>query len=46
MADRDGTLYGEEVVPDEIVSGTATGDPATDPVLGAAVTWLQAQSCS
>ena len=40
MADRTGRLYGEEVPPDEIVEGPKTGDPATDPALGAAIEWL------
>lgn len=46
MADRNGTLYGVEVVPDEAVAGTKTGDRATDAALDAAVTWLNDQSCS
>jgi hypothetical protein len=47
MVDRLGTVYGEELEPDEVVTGGAkTGDPVTDAALGAAVTWLQAQSCS
>lgn len=46
MADRTGMLYGGQLVPDEVVSGTKTGDPADDAVLGAALTWLQAQTCS
>ena len=46
MADRDGTLYGEALAPDEVVAGSKTGDPATDAALDAAVTWLQAQICS
>jgi hypothetical protein len=47
MADRLGTLYGTELMPDEVVSGgTKTGDVASDVVLGAAVSWLEAQVCS
>jgi carboxyl-terminal processing protease len=47
MADRLGTVYGQELVPDEfVVGGTKTGDVATDAVLDAAVTWLQGQVCS
>lgn len=46
VADRLGTVYGEELVPDELVAGgEKTGDPATDDVLAAAVDWLDAQSC-
>ena len=46
MADREGTLYGQRVVPDELVFGAKTGDRATDAALDAAVTWLNAQSCA
>jgi hypothetical protein len=46
MADRLGTLYGGKIVPDESVSGTKTGEPGTDAVLDAALTWLNAQSCT
>jgi hypothetical protein len=47
MVDRLGTVYGGALAPDEVVTGgTKTGDPATDAVLGSAVTWLQAQTCS
>lgn len=47
MADRTRTLYGLKVVPDEVVDGPKTGDPATDPVLARAVDWLHTQAeCS
>ena len=47
LVDRLGTVYGGELDPDEVVTGgTKTGDPATDAVLGAAVTWLEGQACS
>lgn len=46
MADRDGTLYGERVIPDELVAGTKTGDRDTDAALDAAVSWLNSQPCS
>jgi len=42
MADRTGTLYGEKVIPDEIVEGLKTGDPATDSPIRSALEWLQA----
>ncbi len=45
MADRDGTLYGERIVPDEFVSGTKTGERETDAALDAAVGWLTGQPC-
>jgi len=46
LADRLGTVYGLKLEPDELlVAGTKTGDPETDLVLDAAVTWLLAQSC-
>jgi hypothetical protein len=45
--DRLGTRYGQELQPDEVVpAGTKTGDPASDTVLSAALTWLNAQACS
>jgi hypothetical protein len=44
MADRTGTLYGEKVIPDQIVEGLKTGDPATDLPLRSAMEWLQAQA--
>lgn len=47
MADRLGVIYGQELVPDEVVTGgTKTGDPQSDAVLDAAIDWLNAQSCS
>lgn len=46
MADRTGTLYGMELVPDEAVVGNKTGDRSTDAALDAAVTWLNDQACS
>lgn len=46
MADRDGIMYGLEVVPDVLVpGGSKTGDPATDEVLAAALQWLSTQPC-
>ncbi|NNF26841.1 MAG: peptidase S41, partial [Gemmatimonadetes bacterium] len=45
MVDRAGVVYGGEVAPDEVVMGEKTGDPQTDEVLEAALTWLTAQSC-
>lgn len=45
MVDRDGTRYGQEVVPDELITGTKTGDPATDDVLRAAFEWIGTQVC-
>jgi hypothetical protein len=44
MADRTGTLYGEKVIPDEIVEGIKTRDPATDPALRSAMEWLQSHA--
>ena len=41
MADRTGALYGEKIVPDLIVLGERTGDPATDSPLSAAFEWLK-----
>ena len=41
---RTGALYGEKVIPDEIVEGLKTGDPATDLPLRSAMEWLQAQA--
>jgi hypothetical protein len=47
MADRTGQLYGEEVVPDVIVTGPRTGESSTDPPLAEAVGWLEAhEACS
>jgi Peptidase family S41 len=46
MADREGTLYGQELIPDELVVGTKTGDRVTDAALDAAMVWLLAQSCA
>ncbi len=47
MADRTGKLYGEEVIPDQLVEGGITGDPVTDQPLKAAVDWLREHSaCS
>lgn len=45
MADRDGTLYGQRIIPDELVFGTKTGDRTTDAALDAAITWLNNQPC-
>lgn len=45
MADRSGTVYGEELRPDEPVSGDKTGDPGSDAVLRAAMDWLSTRSC-
>ena len=45
MADRNGVLYGERIVPDELVFGMKTGERATDAALDAAVTWLNSQAC-
>lgn len=46
MADRAGVVYGAELAPDELVVGDKTGDPQTDQVLEAALSWLAAQSCA
>jgi peptidase S41-like protein len=47
MADRLGNVYGEELVPDEVVlGGTKTGDPESDDVLAAALQWLSGQACT
>lgn len=47
MADRTGMVYGRELPPDEVISGgMKTGDPQSDPVLDAAIQWLNAQACS
>jgi C-terminal processing protease CtpA/Prc len=43
MADRTGQLYGEKVVPDEIVEGRKTGYPSSDAPLSRALDWLQTQ---
>lgn len=44
FADRTGHLYGESIVPDEVIPpGDATGDPATDRALRAGVEWLKGQ---
>jgi hypothetical protein len=45
MVDRDGTVYGEELVPDEIVSGSKTGAPGSDAALAAALSWLEGRTC-
>jgi hypothetical protein len=45
MVDRDGTVYGEELVPDELVTGSKTGDPRSDAALAAALTWLEGRTC-
>lgn len=45
-ADRSGRVYGEALDPDSVVAGTKTGDRATDSVLDAALTWLEATHCS
>lgn len=41
MADRTGQLYGEEVIPDQLVQGEKTGDPETDEPLSASIDWLR-----
>lgn len=46
MADRTGEVYAGEVLPDSIVEGAKTGEPATDAVLGAALGWLETMPCS
>ncbi|NNF13498.1 MAG: peptidase S41 [Gemmatimonadetes bacterium] len=46
MVDRAGVVYGGELAPDEPVVGEKTGDPQTDEVLEAALTWLSTQSCA
>ena len=47
MADRLGSIYGGELIPDEfILGGAKTGDPASDEVLAAALEWLSLQQCS
>lgn len=47
MADRLGTIYGGELVPDEVIAGgEKTGDPSTDDVLAAAVQWLSERTCT
>lgn len=45
MVDRSGTIYGQELLPDEPVVGEKTGDPGTDAVLRAAMEWLSTRSC-
>jgi carboxyl-terminal processing protease len=46
LVDRLGTIYGNELEPDELLTGgTKTGNPETDVVLAAAVEWLSAQAC-
>ncbi len=44
-ADRRGTLYGQEVVPDQLVEGelVSVPEPQTDPVVRAALAWLSEQ---
>ncbi len=46
MADRARMVYGGALDPDEVVAGEKTGDPQTDEVLEAALTWLSTQSCA
>jgi len=47
MADRLGNIYGDALVPDELIADLAkTGDPASDDVLAAAVEWLSLRQCS
>ena len=41
MADRTGRLYGEKVIPDQLVEGVRTGDPETDDPLAASIDWLR-----
>ena len=43
MADRSGRLYGEEVIPDELVEGEKTGDPVSDQPLTNGMQWLLSQ---
>jgi hypothetical protein len=43
MVDRDGTLYGGVIAPDEVVTGESS-DPASDPVVSRAISWL-AERC-
>ncbi len=45
MADRAGEIYGGEVIPDDLVAGTMTGDTATDAALRTAMHWLLTQTC-
>lgn len=45
QADRTGRVYGGKLDPDEVVEGEKTGDRATDAVLDAALTWLEAMPC-
>ena len=46
MVDREGTVHGGRLTPDEVVQGDATGDPATDAALAAAMAWIDGQPCS
>ena len=46
MADRQGTVYGGTLVPDEPVESEKTGAPETDAALDAALAWLGAQTCA
>lgn len=46
MVDREGIVHGGRLVPDEVVDGEVTGDPATDPALAVAMSWLDAQPCA
>ncbi len=39
MVDRDGTPYGGVIAPDEVVTGESS-DPASDPVVSRAISWL------
>ena len=43
MADRTGRLYGEKVIPDEVVEGGKTKAPLTDVPLRTAMKWLRVQ---
>lgn len=43
LADRTGQLYGQEVVPDEIVEGSKTANPSSDAPLERALEWLHTQ---
>ena len=46
MGDRTGVVYdGDALVPDEAVTGSKTGERATDAPLDAALTWLEGAYC-
>lgn len=46
MADRDRAVPAGAVVPDSLVPGDKTGDPASDATLAAALGWLETMPCS